>query len=117
MPLAMAMPFSRRKMQVATGPVIAAARVGGSQMRGFLTILPICSMEVPSPCATKPPQPFSAKLMTAKPIIWAQQPAVSAPPARPVRVRVKQIAAELMGKVRTIPTNTETIMPMRNGRS
>ena len=36
---------------------------------------------------------------------------------RPVRVRVKQMAAELMGKVRTIPTNTETIMPMRNGRS
>ena len=104
-------------MQVATGPVIAAARVGGSQMRGFLTILPICSMEVPSPCATRPPQPFSAKLMTAKPIIWAQQPAVAAPPARPVRLRVKQMAAELMGRVRTIPTSTETRIPIQKGWS
>ena len=33
--------FSIRKMQVATGPVIMEARVGGIQMRGFFTILPI----------------------------------------------------------------------------
>ena len=37
------------KRQVATGPVIMEAKVGGSQIRGFFTMLPICSMEVPSP--------------------------------------------------------------------
>ena len=86
-------------------------------MRGFLTMLPICSMEVPSPCATRPPQPFSAKLMTAKPTIWAQHPAVAAPPARPVSPSVKQMAAELMGSVSTMPTSTETRMPIQKGSS
>ena len=38
-----------------------------------------------SPWAKRPPQPFSLRLMTAKPTIWAQQPAVAAPPARPSR--------------------------------
>ena len=37
------------KMQVAMGPVMADASVGGIQIRGFFTILPICSILVPSP--------------------------------------------------------------------
>ena len=36
---------------------------------------------VPSPCETSPPQLFSLKLITAKPTICAQQPAIAAPPA------------------------------------
>ena len=43
-------PFiSIRKMQVETGPVTAEVRMAGSQILGFFTILPICSMEVPNP--------------------------------------------------------------------
>ena len=105
------------KIQVAMGPVTAAASVGGIQMRGFFTMLPICSMEVPSPCATRPPHLFSLKLITANPIIWAQQPATAAPPARPVRERAAQMAAEEMGSVSAIPTMTETRMPMKKGCS
>src|SRR5699024_11264977 len=58
MPLATAMPFSILKRQVAMGPVMAEARVGGSQIRGFLAMFPICSMLVPRPWAATPPQPF-----------------------------------------------------------
>ena len=35
--------------QVAIGPVMAEANVGGIQILGFFTILPIWSMEVPKP--------------------------------------------------------------------
>ena len=42
--------------------------------------------------------------MTAKPTIWAQQPATAAPPASPVRPSAKQMAAEEMGSVRAMPT-------------
>ena len=60
MPELTAAPFiSRRKMQVAMGPVIALATMAGSQMRGFFTMLGICSLEVPSPWLTRPPTPFS----------------------------------------------------------
>ena len=62
-------------------------------MRGFFTILGICNMLVPTPCATRPPQRFSLKLITAKPTICAQQPATAAPPARPVKPKAAQIAA------------------------
>ena len=55
--------------QVAKGPVIMEARMGGIQIRGFLMMLGICSMLVPMPWATRPPQRFSLKLMTAKPTI------------------------------------------------
>ena len=72
-------------------------------------------MEVPRPCATRPLQRFSRKLMTAKPTICAQQPAVAAPPARPVMPIIAQIAAELIGSVRMMPTTTETRMPIRKG--
>ncbi len=65
------------KMQVATGPVTAEAMMGGIQIRGFFTILPICSMEVPSPWEIRPPHLFSRKLITAKPTILAQQPATA----------------------------------------
>ena len=53
-------PFiSRRNRQVATGPVMADASVGGIHTRGLRTMLPICSMLVPSPWAASPPQRFS----------------------------------------------------------
>ena len=70
MPEAMGGPFIFIwNRQVEMGPVMAEASVGGIQMRGFLTMLPICSMLVPSPCDSRPPQRFSGKLMTAKPTI------------------------------------------------
>ena len=94
---------------------MAEAKVGAIQMRGFFTMLETCSMEVPLPWAIRPPHLFSRKLMTAKPIIWAQQPATAAPPASPVRPSAAQIAALLMGSVSATPTNTETKMPMKKG--
>lgn len=77
--------------------------------------MPICSMEVPNPWLTRPPQRFSLKESTAKPTIWAQQPATAAPPARPVRERAAQMAAEEMGSVRAMPMTTLTTMPMTKG--
>ena len=107
--------FSRWNTQVERGPVMAAAKVGGIHTRGFLTMLPIWSMEVPRPWASSPPQRFSLKLITAKPIIWAQQPAVAAPPAMPPKPMARQMAAELMGRVSTMPMTTETMTPIRKG--
>ena len=50
MPLDTGAPFiSMRKMQVAIGPVMAEAKVGGIQIRGLRTMLPICSILVPRP--------------------------------------------------------------------
>ena len=69
------------------------------------------------PWDTSPPQRFSGKEITAKPIIWAQQPATAAPPARPVSPRAAQMAAEDMGSVSAMPTSTETTMPIRKGCS
>ena len=57
--------------------------MGAIQMRGLRTMLGICSIDVPMPWLTRPPQRFSRKLITAKPTICAQQPATAAPPARP----------------------------------
>ena len=92
MPELMGSPFiSSLKKQVARGPVTAEVRMAGSQMRGFFTMLGICSMEVPMPWLTSPPQRFSRKLITAKPTICAQQPAVAAPPARPSRYQKSMI--------------------------
>ena len=49
-PELMGAPFiSSLNRQVAMGPVMAEVRVGGIQIRGFFTILGICSMEVPIP--------------------------------------------------------------------
>ena len=100
---------------VAKGPVIAEAAVGAIQMRGLRTILGIWSMDVPKPCATRPPQPFSRKLITAKPTIWAQQPATAAPPARPTKPKEAQMAAEEMGSVSAMPMVTETSTPIKKG--
>ena len=112
----MAGPFiSSLKRQVAIGPVMADTNVGAIQTLGFLTILPIWSMLVPSPCDMMPFQPFSRKLSTANPTIWAQQPARAAPPASPVRLNAAQMAAELIGRVSAIPTITDTKIPIRNG--
>ena len=72
-------------------------------------------MEVPSPWASKPPQPFSRKLKTANPIIWEQQPAVAAPPARPSSASIIQIAALLIGSVKAIPMRPDTRIPMKKG--
>ena len=91
---------------------MAEAKVGGIQILGFFTILPICSILVPSPWEIRPLHLFSLKLMTANPTIWAQHPATAAPPARPVRLRAAQIAALLMGSVNAMPTMTDTKMPI-----
>ena len=118
MPEETAAPFiSRRKMQVAMGPVMAEVKVAGIQIFGFRTMLPIWSMEVPRPWETRPPHLFSRKDSTAKPTIWAQHPATAAPPARPVRPRAAQMAALEMGSVSAMPTMTETKMPMKKGCS
>ena len=101
--------------QVDTGPRIALARVGAIQICGRFAMLPTCSMEVPRPCAINPLTPLSRKLATANPIIWAQQPMVAAPAAMPEISNIMHNAAELMGKVSTIPTTTEITMPMKNG--
>ena len=116
MPEDTAAPFiSSLNRQVATGPVTALAAMAGIHIFGLRTMLPICSIEVPSPCETTPPQPFSLNETTAKPTMFAQQPARAAPPARPVRLRAAQIAAEDIGSVRAMPTMTETSMPITNG--
>ena len=78
-------------------------------------MFPIWSIEVPIPCAKRPPHLFSLKLITAKPTICAQQPATAAPPASPVSESAAQIAALLIGSVSAIPTITDTIIPMKNG--
>ena len=80
-------------------------------------MLPICSILVPRPWLTSPPQRFSRKLMTAKPTMFAQQPATAAPPASPVRPRTEQMAAEDIGSVRAMPTIAETAMPIQKGCS
>ena len=83
-------------MTVEIGPRIALVRIGGIQIKGFLTILGTCNMEVPIPCARIPPIPFSRKLATANPIICAQHPTVAAPAAIPDRFRITPKAAELI---------------------
>ena len=44
-----------------------------------------------------------------------QQPTTAAPAAIPFKSNITPNAAELMGKVRMMPINTETIIPIRNG--
>lgn len=61
------------------------------------------------------PHPFSLKDITAKPIIWAQQPATAAPPASPVSPNAAHIAAEDIGNVSAAPTRTDTTIPIRKG--
>lgn len=107
--------FSSLKTIVETGPSIADARVGGINIFGFLIMFGICNMLVPSPWAIKPWVLFSLNEVTAKPIIWQQQPIVAAPAARPERLMVIQRAADEIGSVKTIPTITDTIIPMING--
>lgn len=69
------------------------------------------------PWLTRPPQRFSRKESTAKPTMLAQQPATAAPPASPVRPNAAQMAAEEMGRVRAMPTSTDTTMPIQKGWS
>ncbi|CUP82252.1 Uncharacterised protein [Anaerotruncus colihominis] len=60
MPEEIGAPFMvKPNTQVAIGPVIAAASVGGSHRIGFLSRLGTSSMEVPKPIAVKPPNLFS----------------------------------------------------------
>ena len=93
-----------------TVPKMAEEMMGGTKRTGFLKTLGICSMEVPSPCATKPPQRFSRKLMAAKPIIWQQQPTTAAPAATPERPMEMPMAADEMGRVSATPRARQ---PMR----
>ena len=90
-PDAIATGFSILNTAAESAPVISEHIVGGSQITGFLTILPIWSILVPSPWAITPLHLFAAKLITAKPTICAQQPAVAAPPAMPVSASDAQI--------------------------
>ena len=118
MPELIGAPFiSRPNTQVAIGPVIAAVRVGAIHTRGLRMMFGICSIDVPMPWLTRPPQRFSLNDMTAKPTICAQQPATAAPPARPVSPSTEQIAAEEIGSVSATPTSTDTAMPIQNGWS
>ena len=78
-------------------------------------MLPICNIEVPIPCDTSPPQRFSLNDITAKPTICAQHPATAAPPARPVSPNAAHMAADDIGRVSAIPTNTDTAIPIRKG--
>ena len=55
--------------------------------------------------------------MTAKPTIWAQQPASAAPPASPVSPSAAQMAADEMGSVSAMPMTTDTMTPMKKGCS
>ena len=103
------------KTIVETGPKIADANVGGIHIFQFLTIFPICNIEVPSPWATSPPQPFSLKLITANPTICAEQPTVEAPAANPLNPIIIHKAALLIGSVNAIPTTTDTIIPIAKG--
>ena len=47
--------------------------------------------------------------------MFAQQPTVAAPAAMPFRPRIIPSAAELIGRVRIIPINTDTTIPIRKG--
>lgn len=107
--------FSILKIIVEIGPRIADAMIDGSQIIGFLIIFGICSIEVPIPCASSPSKPLSLYEITANPIMLAQHPTVAAPPARPDRPSIMQIAALLIGRVRIIPIATDTMMPMISG--
>ena len=103
------------KTTVEIGPRMALVMIGGSQIYGFLTILGTCNIDVPIPCANRPPIPFSRKLAVANPIICAQHPIVAAPAAIPERFKIIPSAAELIGRVNAIPINTETTIPIKNG--
>lgn len=103
------------KTTVEIGPRMALVMIGGSQINGFLTILGTCNIDVPIPCANRPPIPFSRKLAVANPIICAQHPIVAAPAAIPERFKIIPSAAELIGRVNAIPINTETTIPIKNG--
>ena len=105
------------RIHVETGPVIADAKVGGTSIHGFFNIFGTWSIEVPIPCAKRPAIPFSLKLITANPIIWAQHPAVAAPAASPERSIIIHRAADEIGAVRTSPTTTEMNIPNQNGWS
>ena len=109
--------FFMCRMQVEIGPSIAEASVGASHTMGLRAMFPIWSMEVPRPCEIRPPQPFSLKLITAKPTICAQHPAVAAPAAKPLIPIEIHNAAELMGSVRMQPTDTATTTPIAKGFS
>ncbi len=128
MPELMAAPYiSSRKAQTASGPVTAEASVGATQICGWSRIFGIWSIEVPIPWETRPFQPFSRKLMTAKPTICAQHPATAAAPAMaspselpsaaalPVSTSPAQIAALEIGRVSTMPMTTETTSPVIKG--
>ena len=47
--------------------------------------------------------------------MFAQHPTVAAPAAIPERSRIIPSAAELMGSVKIIPINTDTIIPIKKG--
>ena len=51
--------FSIPKNKIATGPIIAEAKVGGIQIFQFLYILGTYNILVPNPCANTPLKPLS----------------------------------------------------------
>lgn len=71
--------FSMRNTAADSEPTIALAIIGGIQMRGFFIIFGSCSIDVPNPWDNRPFNLFSRYELTAKPIIFAAQPATAAP--------------------------------------
>ena len=105
--------FSILHTNVAIGPNIALATIGGIQIIGFLIIFGTWSIDVPNPWAKSPFHLFALKLITAKPTIWAAHPTVEAPAAIPDRPSIIDNAAELIGNVNIIPIITETAIPIK----
>ena len=104
MPEETAVPFiCRWKTQVAMGPVMAEARVGGIQILGVADDVAHLEHGGPQSLRHQAAPPVLPKERMAKPTIWAQHPATAAPPAKPVRPRAAQMAALEMGKVRATP--------------
>ena len=101
------------KTTVEIGPRMALVMIGGSQINGFLTILGTCNIDVPIPCANRPPIPFSRKLAVANPIICAQHPIVAAPAAIPERFKIIPSAAELIGELTPYPSIQKQQFPSK----
>ncbi len=80
--------------------MIAEVRMRGADA-GFFTMLPIWSIEVPSPGSTSPPQLFSRKESAAKPTMLATaQPATCRASRQTGQAEGAQMSAEEMGRVR-----------------
>ena len=74
-------------------------------------------MEEPSPMAITPPILQSLYPVAEKPTICAQQPTAAAPAANPDKFNIIHSAVLERGDVKTSPTITDTIIPIKKGCS